>query len=118
MNAEDGVILVLTNERDFAADHVIDQVKRSGRHRVERWNAETIEQHFSDWTPGSQLLPTGTRSVWMRQFLPDAVPTSSVREVDEFLVRREQWRTQLSALAEEPAVWVNPLWSSRRAENK
>ncbi|MCW2784012.1 MAG: hypothetical protein JWP74_529 [Marmoricola sp.] len=113
--AESGTVLVVTNERDFAADTVIASVLARGWN-VERWNTET---HAAvSWRPQAVHATDDYSAVWLRQFLADPLPTTSVREVDDFLVSREQWRTWLTDLAEGHARWMNPLWASRRAENK
>ena len=109
-------ILILTNERDFAADLVIRRLGERGV-PVERWNAE--DDRVVEWRLESAQLDPPPRAVWLRQFLPEPARASTVREVDEFLVAREQWRAWLTDLAELPGPhWMNPLWAARRAENK
>ncbi|GAA4117659.1 ATP-grasp ribosomal peptide maturase [Knoellia locipacati] len=109
-------ILILTNERDFAADTVINCINERGV-AVERWNTEGRPN--IQWRPDACPVTADYRSVWLRQFLPEPTVTQSVPLVDDFLVAREQWRTWLADLAEyEPTRWMNPLWPSRRAENK
>jgi len=108
-------VLVITNERDFAADLVIDRIKRSGR-AVERWNTET--RPVVEWRPEGLPGSATASAVWLRQFLPEPTKSTSVEAVDDFLVVREQWRTWLTDLAEAGARWMNPLWAARRAENK
>lgn len=108
-------ILVITNERDFAADLVIDRVQRAGAW-VERWNTETPREIV--WTPSEPPSSSSASAVWLRQHLPDPACTNTVAEVDDFLVAREQWRAWLTDLAETDTRWMNPLWAARRAENK
>lgn len=109
-------VLILTNQRDFAADRVIRCLQDLDV-PVERWNAE--DQRVVSWRPEQVKFDRPPRTVWLRQFLPEPTVMGNVREVDDFLVAREQWRTWLSDLAEDPAPrWMNPLWTSRRAENK
>ncbi|RNL62868.1 hypothetical protein EFK50_14135 [Nocardioides marmoriginsengisoli] len=112
----DGPVLVVTNERDFAADVVVARLQASG-YPVERLNTETDLQVV--WRPDEPPLAARYSAVWLRQFLADPTPQDSVNDVDDFLVTREQWRTWLTDLAEHaPTRWMNPLWSARRAENK
>ncbi|MEG9227586.1 hypothetical protein [Aeromicrobium sp. Sec7.5] len=111
-------VLVVSNHRDFAADQVISLINQRPDWSVERWNTETLMSDIPNWEPDQPPLPSNIRSVWLRQFLPDAQPTRTVAEVDDFLVRREQWRTRLELLTESAAKWMNPLFESRRAENK
>ncbi len=111
-------VLVLTNERDFAADRVIERILERETWFVERLNAETIEEGTPSWALGDPALPSRVESVWLRQFLPEARPQLAVKDVDDFLVMREQWRARLELLTESKAKWVNPLFESRRAENK
>lgn len=109
-------VLILTNQRDFAADRVIRRLGVLGV-PVERWNAE--DERLVAWRPEELPLVSRPRAVWLRQFLPEPANTDRVSEVDEFLVAREQWRAWLSDLAEQEGPrWLNPLWASRRAENK
>lgn len=118
MTAEpDGApVLVLTNERDFAADLVIRRLHDHGV-PVERWNIETHRR--VTWRPEGPVATHGCRAVWLRQFLPEPTSADTVAAVDDFLVAREQWRAWLTDLAESPGVrWLNPLWAARRAENK
>lgn len=113
--AGDGTVLVITNERDFAADVVIDRIRRRGG-TVERWNTETPPT--LDWRPEGPPLSAAASAVWLRQYLPEPARSASVSDVDDFLVMREQWRAWLTDLAESDARWMNPLWAARRAENK
>lgn len=106
-------VLVVTNERDFAADLVIDRIRRGGG-TVERWNTETPP--VVEWRPEGASVAAS--AVWLRQYLPEPTRAGSVKEVDDFLVVREQWRAWLTDLAETDARWMNPLWAARRAENK
>lgn len=111
-------ILIMTNHRDFAADRVIRLIQDRSDREVQRWNTETIDADIASWEPGQPMLPADVRSVWLRQFLPDAEPLTTVADVDEFLVRREQWRSRLEFTSEAPVRWMNPLFDARRAENK
>jgi glutathione synthase/RimK-type ligase-like ATP-grasp enzyme len=56
--------------------------------------------------------------VWLRQVLSDPVDVQSVSRLDEALVVRAQWSTWLAVHETQGTRWINPLWSSRRAENK
>lgn len=110
----DQPVLVLSNERDFAADRVVDLL-HDAEVPVVRWNAETLGRDAHLWRPSD----SGTfRSVWARQYISDAAPTDDVATADESLVIRSQWRTWVATLDAPDSLWVNPLWSSRRAENK
>lgn len=110
----DQPVLVLSNERDFAADRVVDLLHDSDV-PVVRWNAETLGRDAQAWSPSD----SGTfRSVWARQYISDVAPTDDVATADETLVIRSQWRTWAATLDAPGSLWVNPLWSSRRAENK
>jgi glutathione synthase/RimK-type ligase-like ATP-grasp enzyme len=109
-------VLVLTNQRDFAADRVIKRLNDLGV-PVERWNTE--DERDIVWRPEGLPLASRPRAIWLRQHLADPAVTDSVRGIDEFLVAREQWRAWLTDLAEQEGPrWLNPLWASRRAENK
>lgn len=109
-------VLVVTNERDFAADAVIHRLSKQGV-PVERWNSESFDS--VSWRPEEWPATREFSAVWLRQFLAEPSTLETVGEVDDFLVVREQWRTWLADLAEYPgARWMNPLWSARRAENK
>jgi glutathione synthase/RimK-type ligase-like ATP-grasp enzyme len=109
-----GPVLVLSNERDYAADSVIAVLHRHGV-PVVRWNAETLSESTPSCQPRS---PSGFRSIWLRDYLPQPSGDGGVAELDEYLVIRAQWRDWLAALDDSVATWVNPLWASRRAENK
>lgn len=111
----DAPILIVTNERDFAADIVIQRILSRGQ-EVERWNTETLRQ--VSWHPEQPPSTRRASAVWLRQFLAEPTITETVTEVDDFLVAREQWRTWLTDLSEAPVPWMNPLWAARRAENK
>jgi glutathione synthase/RimK-type ligase-like ATP-grasp enzyme len=107
-------VLILTNERDFAADGVISRLHNRGVPTV-RWNAETLPISSVFWSP---VDPPQFRSVWLRDYLPGASAGLTVAELDEYLVVRAQWRDWLATLDSVSTRWVNPIWSSRRAENK
>lgn len=110
----DQPVLILSNERDFAADCVVDFLHEADV-PVVRWNAETLGHDAHAWSPSD----SGTfRSVWARQYISDATPTDDVAVADESLVVRGQWRTWVATLDTPDSFWVNPLWASRRAENK
>lgn len=111
----DHPVLIITNERDFAADLVIERLNRSG-YPVERWNTETRPNVL--WRPNQPPQTSTTSAVWLRHHLPEPSLSHSVEAVDDFLVLREQWRTWLTDLSDAGARWMNPLWESRRAENK
>lgn len=113
-------VLILSNDRDFAADRVVDVLIREG-HTVDRFHVGRDESPTFDVAWHADEGPVSARydAVWLRQFLPEVENGLDLLEVDDQLVRREQWRTWLTDLAETPdARWMNPLWASRRAENK
>lgn len=111
-------ILILTNERDFAADDVIRRLQPSGI-GVTRLNIESARTSaVRAWSPWSEMLDDELSTlVWWRQFeLPELAEDLSA--ADDILVARSQWRTWLSTLARPHDIWVNDLWNARRAENK
>lgn len=110
----DQPVLVLSNERDFAADRVVDLLHDADV-PVVRWNAETLGRDANAWSPSER---GAFRSVWARQYISDAMPTDDVATADESLVIGRQWRTWVATLDAPGSLWVNPLWPSRRAENK
>ena len=55
--------------------------------------------------------------MWWRQFETDESP-STLKDVDDLLVERAQWRTWIATLAPPSSTWMNDLWAARRAENK
>jgi glutathione synthase/RimK-type ligase-like ATP-grasp enzyme len=108
-------VLILANQRDFAADAVVRHL-HDAEVPVVRWNAETLAQEAADWQPGDAHARFA--SIWLRQFLPEPAPAASVNDLDETLVVRTQWSSWLASLDEPGVRWVNPLWAARRAENK
>ena len=111
-------ILVLTNERDFAADIVVNHLLAAAVD-VRRLNIETARRtSIGAWSPHAEVeKPDSPTVVWWRQFELDQHPIGTA-EIDDVLVARAQWRTWLSTMHVPNAVWVNDLWSARRAENK
>lgn len=108
-------ILVLTNERDFAADDVIRRLGELGAN-VRRLNIEAARTFPVDrWDLAGESTPP--RVIWWRQFEVDAHP-ADLEAVDDTLVERAQWRSWLAAIHRPNTTWVNDLWSARRAENK
>ncbi|WP_185746084.1 ATP-grasp domain-containing protein [Oryzihumus leptocrescens] len=111
---------MLTNERDYAADRIVHLLHKEGHH-VDRWHLDTQATRTIpvDWHPTDEPVSADYDSIWLRQFLPEVTTANTTREVDDTLVSREQWRTWLTDLAEgSRSRWMNPLWASRRAENK
>lgn len=108
-------VLIITNERDFAADLVVKRLLDDGV-EVDRWN--TGDPSPLTWRPDEPSSTDMYSSVWLRQYLREPPRAASVSEIDDFLVTREQWRAWLTDLAEGDARWMNPLWAARRAENK
>lgn len=112
-----GRILILTNERDFAADEVVHWLNKIGAD-VERLNIEAAQSKaIPAWSPKGEGVPTDRTVVWWRQFETDRRP-DGLDELDDILVDRAQWRAWISTLANGTAIWVNDLWAARRAENK
>lgn len=107
-------VLVLSNQRDYAADAVIERLRERDA-PVVRWNAETLNQDACSWSPPAAVR---FRSVWLRDYLPLAPSEPTVDELDEYLVLRAQWRDWVASVEDCSDCWVNPLWASRRAENK
>jgi glutathione synthase/RimK-type ligase-like ATP-grasp enzyme len=107
-------VLILSNERDFAADTVVRHLDEAEVPFI-RWNAETLAQVEGSWRPNEGIR---YRSVWLRQYLPEQGVALSVEELDETLVVRAQWNAWLASLDEPGIRWINPLWAARRAENK
>jgi glutathione synthase/RimK-type ligase-like ATP-grasp enzyme len=113
-----GLVLVLTNERDLAADDVIRRLDAAG---VEVWrlNAEAATSTpVPTWTTDSGSAAT-VGVIWWRQFETPARENMSLEDVDELLLARAQWRAWLATLSDITAApWVNNLWAARQAENK
>lgn len=107
-------VLVLTNQRDFAADSVIVLLKADGVDVV-RYNFEDLSS-LPDWSP-EDTAPADS-AVWWRQFSPEPGPVGTVEELDDRLVIAEQWRSWISTLDAPGGYWINPLWAARIAENK
>jgi glutathione synthase/RimK-type ligase-like ATP-grasp enzyme len=110
-------IVVLANERDFAADEIIRRL--ADRVRVRRLNIETARRaSVGSWSPEYEAdSGCEARVIWWRQFESDERPTTR-RGIDDVLVRRAQWRTWLATCSGPRTHWVNDLWAARRAENK
>jgi glutathione synthase/RimK-type ligase-like ATP-grasp enzyme len=108
-------VLVLTNERDYAADLVIERLHQRGV-AVRRLNTEMLTTSAPTWDPGSDDAASAV--VWWRQLLPEPVPADSVTQLDEAIVVANQWRTYLSIFDRPGTRWVNPLWAARAAEDK
>lgn len=110
-------VVVLTNERDFAADDVVRRLDAAGV-IVWRLNAEAAASTVVPaWMPDVGSAKDAG-AVWWRQFELPAVEGLTIPEVDELLVIRAQWRAWLATLSGTAAPWVNDLWAARRAENK
>jgi glutathione synthase/RimK-type ligase-like ATP-grasp enzyme len=108
----------LANDHDFAADLVIRQLLLRGV-EVHRINTDHLTERAATWSHDAEVAGSPKHnSVWLRQILPEPRPFDTTAEIDEFLVQREQWRSWLSSLESSAQRWVNPLWASRRAENK
>jgi hypothetical protein len=95
-------VIVLSNERDFAADGVIALMRLAGVNIV-RINSEDRPM-VPDWSP-SQHAPSQT-AIWWRQFIPEAAPARSVLELDDRLVVGEQWRTWISIFDAPGTYWM------------
>lgn len=109
-------MVVLTNERDFAADLVIHHLLSEGV-AVQRINIEQARSTATmHWDPNNESTDT-LRVVWWRQFQADPQPLS-LEQADDQLVERAQWRTWLATLNRPRVTWVNHLWAARRAEDK
>jgi hypothetical protein len=108
-------VLVVTNEADFAADSVIVGLHDRGV-PVVRWNAETLTVGTVDWSPDE--CGRRFRSVWLRQYLPEPTSADSVAQLEDQLVVRAQWAAWIASIDDGRTPWMNPLWASRRAENK
>jgi glutathione synthase/RimK-type ligase-like ATP-grasp enzyme len=108
-------VVVLTNERDLAADDVIRRIDNRG-FRPHRINAETVsESPVPVWELGAEC---GVGAVWWRQFELSAPRSPALPEAEDLLLVRTQWRAWLSVLDVAGVPWVNDLWSARRAEDK
>jgi len=107
-------VIVLSNERDFAADGVIARMRLAGVDIV-RINSED-RPTVPDWSPSQQAA--SQPAIWWRQFIPEEAPTRSVLELDDRLVIGEQWRAWISVFDAPGTFWMNPIWSARSAENK
>jgi len=112
-----GPIVVLTNERDLAADDIIRRIDACGG-TVERFNAEALSAGTAPaWTPDcGSVMEAGV--VWWRQFELASDEDQPPGDLDELLVLRAQWRAWVSTLHRPGTPWVNDLWAARRAENK
>jgi glutathione synthase/RimK-type ligase-like ATP-grasp enzyme len=111
-------VLILTNERDLAADDVVRRVDAAG-FPVRRLNADAVVQsRVRPWSPHTAVSDVGV--VWWRQFeLPsNPLDRTDVDNADELLVVRAQWRAWISTLCAPGIPWVNDIWAARRAENK
>jgi hypothetical protein len=113
-----GPVLILANEKDFAADTVIRRLRGRGV-PVVRWNAETLAETAPLWQPTrAQAGGPSYRSVWLRQYVTEPPVTAGVEAFDDALVVRAQWRDWVATIDADAAPWMNPLWAARRAENK
>jgi glutathione synthase/RimK-type ligase-like ATP-grasp enzyme len=115
MIAESKDVLVLSNERDFAADAVIGRLHEL-EVPVRRLNAEQLHASAPPWTLEDDARYAAT--IWWRQALPEPRSARSVAEADEDAVLADQWRAFLSAFDHPDTRWVNPLWQGRAAEDK
>jgi glutathione synthase/RimK-type ligase-like ATP-grasp enzyme len=110
-------VVVLTNKRDLAADDIIRRIDAAG-YPVHRLNADSVvEESAWSWRP-DQSPSHETGAVWWRQFELPAEGELSLSDADDLFVVRAQWRAWLSTLRTSNTVWVNDLWSARKAENK
>lgn len=112
-------VVVLTNQRDFAADVVVDRLQRLGAN-VSRLNIESARSEAVEpWSPaaGKPRLHDQPTVVWWRQFETDDHPRD-LAGLDELLVERAQWRSWVATMCGSRSVWMNDLWAARRAENK
>lgn len=112
-------VAILTNERDFAADVVVRRLHELGVevHRVNHEAARSsVVPSWSPSLPDRQGHPK-PRVVWWRQFETDESP-GTLREVDDLLVERAQWKAWVATFGSPTSVWMNDLWAARRAENK
>jgi len=108
---------VLTNERDFAADFVVEQLTTLGA-LVQRINVESVHSRSATtWSPDAELNDETPTAVWWRQFEVESRP-GTLWEADEQLVDKAQWRAWLATLHQPGTAWMNDLWAARRAENK
>jgi glutathione synthase/RimK-type ligase-like ATP-grasp enzyme len=107
-------VLVLSHERDYAADSVIARLNARNV-PLTRWNIETLVNCVPTWAPGDTHA---FRSVWLRDYLPPQPETPTIDELDDYLVVRAQWRDWVATLADQSTFWINPLWPARKAENK
>jgi len=112
----EGPVLIIGNERDYAADSVVAILTRNDV-PVVRWNSETLADVVPPWEP-EQAARSPFRSVWFRQYLSEPHGAQTVADLDEDLVVRAQWRDWVATLDCGNTRWINPLWASRRAENK
>lgn len=107
-------VIILTNERDFAADEVIAHLDDLGA-SVVRVNIENVRSSpVASWDP---VEAPCLSVVWWRQFEYDVHP-ADLGAADDILVERSQWRAWISVLDSSQSRWVNSLWAARRAENK
>lgn len=83
----DARILILTNERDFAADEVVRRLHELGAD-VERLNIESARSKpVPLWSPQDQDPSTEGTVVWWRQFETDDRP-DRLDKLDDILVDR------------------------------
>jgi glutathione synthase/RimK-type ligase-like ATP-grasp enzyme len=112
-------VVILTNERDFGADVIIRNLTDSERQVIrlnfERATRSDLPQWYQSDPNGATLTP---HVVWKRQFEAYDGPPANLREAEDRLISRAQWRAWLSMLDHSESVWINDLWSARRAENK
>jgi glutathione synthase/RimK-type ligase-like ATP-grasp enzyme len=109
-------VVVLTNERDFAADSVIRELHGLGVD-VRRLNMEQARtQQVPEWNPSTDWHAEPA-VVWWRQFETDDRPGDPFA-IDDVLVERAQWRTWVASLHTPQSAWMNEPWAARRAENK
>jgi hypothetical protein len=110
-------VVVLTNERDLAADNVIRHIARRNVPIV-RLNIEhATSSSVWPWRPaGIHGVEPG--AVWWRQF---ELPRGDIQDIalfDDLLVVRAQWRAWAACLYDSKVPWINDLWAARRSENK
>lgn len=110
-------VVVLTNERDLAADKVMQCIADRGVQAVRLNIEDAISNSIHVWRPDeiSDFVPG---AVWWRQFELSRGEAKEVSELDELLVVRAQWRAWVACLHAPGIPWMNDLWAGRCAENK
>jgi glutathione synthase/RimK-type ligase-like ATP-grasp enzyme len=110
-------VVVLTNRRDLAADDIIRRIDAVG-YPIYRLNADSVIECAAWAWRSDQSSSEMPGAVWWRQFELPAEGELSISDADDLLVVRAQWRAWLATLRTTNTIWVNDLWSARKAENK